>query len=184
MASVSLRAVSKAYPGRGGASTPVLKAMSKDIMHLGPLGSGATMKLMNNFLCGVQAASFAEAIAWLERSGMDRDLVLRFLKGAAPGSPLFSGLSDRMTSRDYTVNFLLRLMHKDLQYAHAMAPGANIVVAVSPTSLTTSSFIPTYNTLTSYEFSPIRKDNTTYSFFSLASFPGQRPTMFCEVTSE
>ncbi len=105
---------------------PVLEAMSKEILHVGPPGSGARLKLVNNFLCGVQAASFAEAIAWMERSGMDRDLVIRFLKGAAPGSPLFSGLSDRMTSRDYTVNFLLRLMNKDLQYAHAAASGAGI----------------------------------------------------------
>ena len=105
---------------------PVLEAMSKDILHVGPPGSGARLKLVNNFLCGVQAASFAEAIAWLERSGMDRDLVIRFLKGAAPGSPLFSGLSDRMTSRDYTVNFLLRLMNKDLQYAHAAASETGI----------------------------------------------------------
>ncbi len=107
-------------------SRPILEAMSKEILHVGPPSSGARLKLVNNFLCGVQAASFAEAIAWLERSGMDRDLVLRFLKGAAPGSPLFSGLSDRMTSRDYTVNFLLRLMHKDLQYAHAAASETGI----------------------------------------------------------
>ena len=102
-------------------ATPALQAMSKDILHLGPLGSGAKMKLVNNFLCGVQAASLAEALAWLERSGLDIEQALTFLKSAAPGSPLFAGLSTRMTSRDYNVNFLLRLMSKDLQYAHDAA---------------------------------------------------------------
>ncbi|GAC1417203.1 MAG: hypothetical protein NVSMB62_07620 [Acidobacteriaceae bacterium] len=34
-------------------ATPVLKAMSKEILHLGPVGSGAKLKLINNFLCGV-----------------------------------------------------------------------------------------------------------------------------------
>lgn len=102
-------------------ATPALQAMSKDILHLGPLGSGAKMKLVNNFLCGVQAASLAEALAWLERSGLDTEQALTFLKSAAPGSPLFAGLSTRMTSRDYNVNFLLRLMSKDLQYAHDAA---------------------------------------------------------------
>jgi 3-hydroxyisobutyrate dehydrogenase len=105
---------------------PVLKAMGKEAIHLGPLGSGAKLKLVNNFLCGVQVASLAEGIAWLERSGLDRDKAIAFLNSAAPGSPLFSALSARMTSRDYTVNFLLKLMSKDLQYAHDAAAEAGV----------------------------------------------------------
>jgi 3-hydroxyisobutyrate dehydrogenase len=100
---------------------PALKAMSKEIVHLGPTGSGAKLKLVNNFLCGVQVASLAEALAWIERSGLDVEKSLAFLKGGAPGSPLLSGISARMTAHDYTVNFLLKLMSKDLDYAHAAA---------------------------------------------------------------
>ena len=105
---------------------PVLEAMGKEIIYLGPLGSGAKLKLVNNFLCGVQIASLAEAIVWLERSGLDRDKALTFLKSAAPGSPLVAGLSARMTAHDYTVNFLLKLMAKDLDYAHAAAEEAGV----------------------------------------------------------
>ena len=72
-------------------ATPVLQAMSKEIVHLGPIGSGAKMKLINNFLCGVQVASLAEGLAWIERSGLDRDKALTVLKSGAPGSPLLSG---------------------------------------------------------------------------------------------
>jgi 3-hydroxyisobutyrate dehydrogenase len=100
---------------------PVLESMSKEIVHLGPVGSGATFKLVNNFLCGVQLASLAEAVAWLERSGLDRDKSLDLLKRGAPGSPLLANLSARMTARDYTVNFYLRLMEKDLAYAGTAA---------------------------------------------------------------
>jgi len=96
---------------------PVLEAMSKEILSLGPVGSGAKLKLINNFLCGVQVASLAEGIAWIERSGLDREQALAFLKSGAPGSPLLGNLSARMTSRDYAVNFLLKLMSKDLLYA-------------------------------------------------------------------
>ncbi len=105
---------------------PAFEAMGKQILHLGPTGSGAKLKLVNNFLCGVQVASLAEAIAWLERSGLDRDQCLAYLKAGAPGSPLVSGLSARMTARDYTVNFLLKLMTKDLQYAHAAAAAIGV----------------------------------------------------------
>jgi 3-hydroxyisobutyrate dehydrogenase len=108
------------------AATPVLKAMSKEVAHLGPVGSGAKMKLINNFLCGVQVASLAEGIAWIERSGLDRDKALSILKGGAPGSPLLAAISARMASQTYTVNFLLKLMTKDLLYAQNEAAQCNV----------------------------------------------------------
>lgn len=101
--------------------TPVLRCMSKDILHLGPVGGGTQLKLINNFLCGVQAASFAEGLAWIERTGLNREIALEFLKNGAPGSGIFKAMADRMTRRTYEVNFLLRLMEKDLRYAHAAA---------------------------------------------------------------
>ena len=107
-------------------ATPVLKAMSKEVTHLGPVGSGAKMKLINNFLCGVQVASLAEGLAWIERSGLDRDRALSILKAGAPGSPLLAAISARMASKTYTVNFLLRLMTKDLLYAENEAAQCNI----------------------------------------------------------
>lgn len=108
------------------AATPVLRAMSKEIVHLGPVGSGAKMKLINNFLCGVQVASLAEGLAWIERSGLDRDKALSVLKTGAPGSPLLSAISARMVSQNYSVNFLLKLMTKDLFYAQNEAELSNV----------------------------------------------------------
>ncbi len=103
-----------------------LEAMSKEIIHLGPVTSGAKMKLLNNFLCGVQVASLAEGMVWLEHSGLQRDKALEVLKSGAPGSPLIAAISARMVSEDYTVNFLLRLLSKDLAYAHAAAEQSGV----------------------------------------------------------
>ena len=96
---------------------PVLRAMSKTISHLGASGSGAMLKLINNFVCGVQLAALAEAIAMIERSQIDRDKALEILTNGAPGSPLVKAVSTRIAKADYTPNFLLRLMEKDLVYA-------------------------------------------------------------------
>ena len=96
---------------------PVLAAMSKAIVHLGPTGSGAMLKLINNFICGVQVASLAEALAMIERSGLDRAKALDLLTNGAPGSPLVKTVAGRMTAPDFTPNFLLRLLAKDLGYA-------------------------------------------------------------------
>ena len=95
----------------------VLAAMSKAIIHLGPTGSGALLKLINNFVCGVQVAALAEAMAMIERSGLDRTRALEVLTNGVPGSPLVKAVSTRMTTPDLTPNFLLRLMAKDLGYA-------------------------------------------------------------------
>ena len=98
---------------------PVLAVMSKTILLVGPVGSGALLKLINNFVCGAQVAALAEAMAMIERSGLDRTKALEVITNGAPGSPMVKTVSARMTTPDYTPNFLLRLMAKDLTYAIA-----------------------------------------------------------------
>jgi 3-hydroxyisobutyrate dehydrogenase len=96
---------------------PALAVMSRKIVHMGPSGSGALMKLINNFVCGVQLASLAEAMVLIERSGLNRESALDILNNGAPGSPLVKTLSARMVNKEYAVNFVLNLMEKDLTYA-------------------------------------------------------------------
>ncbi len=96
---------------------PILSAMSKEIVHVGPTGSGAALKLINNFFCGVQAAALAEANALLHRAGLDIAKAMPVLLNGAPGSPVVKTLAGRHASHDYTPNFRLRLLAKDLAYA-------------------------------------------------------------------
>ena len=113
---------------------PVLAAMSKEIVLLGPIGSGVRMKLINNFLAGVQVASLAEAISWIERSGLDREQALKILCNGAPGSPLINTISARMVAANYDVNFLLSLMRKDLHYAGADAASLGVELRSAKTA--------------------------------------------------
>ena len=96
---------------------PALSVMGRSIAHLGPNGSGALMKLINNFLCGVQAASLAEALRLIERGGLNVEQAVDVLTSGAPGSPIFKTISGRARERDFTPKFRLRLMVKDLAYA-------------------------------------------------------------------
>lgn len=95
---------------------PVLEAMG-GMIHVGPQGSGTLLKLINNFLCGVQVASFAEALAMIERSNLDVSQAVEVLTAGAPGSPLIKTIAQRMRERAYEPNFLVPLMAKDLAYA-------------------------------------------------------------------
>jgi len=113
---------------------PALAVMSKSILHLGPNGSGALLKLVNNFLCGVQAVSFAEALAFIENAGLDRAQALEFLLQGTPGSPLVKTMAARVTARDYTPNFAMRLMAKDLAYSVAAGKKLSVNLATVATA--------------------------------------------------
>jgi 3-hydroxyisobutyrate dehydrogenase len=96
---------------------PVLAVMAKSVTYLGPTGSGALVKLINNFVCGTHIASLAEALAMVERSSLDRDRTMAVLVNGAMGSPIVKTIAERMLAPDFTTNFALKLLAKDLGYA-------------------------------------------------------------------
>jgi 3-hydroxyisobutyrate dehydrogenase len=114
---------------------PALMAMGRRISHVGPTGSGALVKLVNNFLAGVQVTAFAEGLAWLERTGIDRAQALAFLLEGATASPITKVIAARMTTEDYAPHFLLRLMAKDLGYAMEEAAQKKVTLETAATAL-------------------------------------------------
>jgi 3-hydroxyisobutyrate dehydrogenase len=91
------------------------------------------MKLVNNFLCGVQAASLAEAVSMVDAGGLDRARALSILTGGAPGSGIVKRVAERIAANDFTPNFALRWMAKDLGYAvrDASAKGVSLQTAAA-----------------------------------------------------
>jgi 3-hydroxyisobutyrate dehydrogenase len=114
---------------------PALDAMGKTIHHLGPVTSGALVKLINNFLCGVQAASLAEALTIIERSSLDRNTAMEAILTGSPGSPVMKTLAARMTALDFTPNFYLHLLAKDMSYAIAEGQSRGVPMATAETAL-------------------------------------------------
>jgi 3-hydroxyisobutyrate dehydrogenase len=114
---------------------PALESMGRTILHLGPTGSGALVKLLNNFLCGVQATSLAEAIAVIERSPLDRSQALAAIVNGSAGSPVMKTLASRITAEDFSPNFYLHLLAKDLGYAIAEGQTHGVPMATANTAL-------------------------------------------------
>jgi 3-hydroxyisobutyrate dehydrogenase len=113
----------------------VFSVLGRDVVHLGPNGSGARLKLINNFVCGVQAASFAEAAAMIDRGGLDFDKASSVLTGGAAGSPLVKTISARSAAGNSDVNFVLRLMAKDLGYAKEEAERSGLRLETAASAL-------------------------------------------------
>ncbi len=114
---------------------PVFSVLGRDVMHLGPIGSGAMMKLVNNSLCGVQAASFAEALSLIDSGGLDRAKAISILTGGAPGSGILKRMAEHETMNDFTAVFALRWMTKDLAYAIHTASGEGVTLPLATAAL-------------------------------------------------
>jgi 3-hydroxyisobutyrate dehydrogenase len=114
---------------------PAFSVLGREVLHLGANGSGALMKLINNFLCGVQAASFAEAEALIKVAGLDRDKAVALLTSGAPGSGLVKRVAVGVPADDPTPNFLLRLMAKDLNYALESSSAKGITLQTAASAL-------------------------------------------------
>jgi 3-hydroxyisobutyrate dehydrogenase len=114
---------------------PVFSVLGRNAIHLGPIGSGALMKLINNFLCGVQAASFAEALSLIDAGGLDRTKAMSILTAGAPGSAIVKRMAERIAANDFTPNFALRWMAKDLAYALDGASGKGVSLPIATAAL-------------------------------------------------
>ena len=114
---------------------PVLSVLGRETVHLGPTGSGALMKLINNFMCGVQVASFAEAVPMIESGGLDRAKAEAILMSGAPGSGIIKRAVASAAANDFTPNFPLRLMAKDLGYAVGEASHRGLTLQTASSAL-------------------------------------------------
>ncbi len=68
---------------------PVLEAFARSVRHLGPFGSGSTMKLVANLLVAVHNAATAEAFALGEAAGLDPQQIYDTIRDGAGNSVIF-----------------------------------------------------------------------------------------------
>ncbi len=99
----------------------VLAYLGHSILHVGPSGAGATLKLVANALLAAQIASLAEAFASLEKSGLALEPALAALTSGSAASPVVRAVAPRLLAGDRRPRFALSLLVKDLGYALAEA---------------------------------------------------------------
>ena len=100
-------------PERFAAAESIFRVIARKYFHLGPSGSGATMKLVVNTLLGIGMQAIAEAVELGEKAGLDRSRLLEVLFQTAVVAPAHLGKLQRAMTGDYSPQFPLRLMNKD-----------------------------------------------------------------------
>jgi L-threonate 2-dehydrogenase len=94
---------------------PILAAMGSRLFHVGEQpGQGATVKTVNQLLCGVHIAVAAEAFALAEKAGVDTALMLDVLSQSAAGSWMLSNRGPRMLQDEPEVTSAVDIFVKDL----------------------------------------------------------------------
>lgn len=94
---------------------PLLDAMGDKVFHVGEKpGQGATVKTVNQLLCGVHIAVAAEALSLAEKAGIDGRLLFEILGGSAASSWMLKDRGPRMHESDPVVASAVDIFVKDL----------------------------------------------------------------------
>lgn len=104
---------------------PVLNDLGENVFHVGPIGAGHTLKLINNFFAQTTACSMSEAFAMADRADLDRSILYEVMSSG----PLKSGMMDFI--KTYAIDgipdalaFSITNAAKDLGYYAGMAEEA------------------------------------------------------------
>ena len=107
---------------------PVLRCWAGNVVHLGPLGLGHKMKLINNFVAMGYAALFAEALAIARKAGLSIEQFHSVIGSGRMRSPFYDTFMKWSLEGDPNAHkFTITNAHKDMRYLASMANEAGAV---------------------------------------------------------
>jgi len=110
------------------AAKPVLDAVGGTVVHVGPAGSGQTVKAANQLIVAGTIELVAEAIVFLEAYGVDTEAAVKVLAGGLAGNAILQRKAPAMLARDFTPGFRIALHHKDMGIVTSAAREAGVVI--------------------------------------------------------
>ena len=113
---------------------PVLRDIGPKVVHVGPNGQAALMKIATNLGLAVQMLAFSEAVLLAERGGIPRETAVEVLTGSAIASPMVKYRAPYVLGQLDEVMFDVDMMQKDLLLA--LDAGRRADVPLPTTSLT------------------------------------------------
>ncbi|MBS3954452.1 MAG: NAD(P)-dependent oxidoreductase [Methylomicrobium sp.] len=110
---------------------PVLAAMTKRIVHMGPVGMGQATKAVNQIMCAGISQAVTEALAFGQAQGLPMDKVVDVISGGASGNWFLEHRGLTMTQGTFAPGFKLALHHKDLNICRHMAEKSGSAIPLS-----------------------------------------------------
>lgn len=106
----------------------VFAAIGKTIVHVGPAGSGQTVKAANQLIVAGTIELVAEAIVFLEAYGVDTAAAVTVLAGGLAGNRILDRKAESMLARRFEPGFRVELHDKDLGIVTSAARDAGVVI--------------------------------------------------------
>ncbi|HMK30423.1 MAG TPA: NAD(P)-dependent oxidoreductase [Terriglobales bacterium] len=103
---------------------PLFEAMGKTVLHMGDNGKGQAAKIGMNLMIALIYEGFAEALTLTTKLGVEPEAFLKLIQSSMVRSGVVDYKAPFVLKRDFSPNFPLRLMHKDI---HLMLDAAHEV---------------------------------------------------------
>ncbi len=94
-----------------------LRAMGRQVTHVGPIGTGQTVKLVNQIVVVVNMLAAAEGLLFAQAAGAEPARALEAITGGAAGSWMLENRGPQVLARDWSPGFTVDLQQKDLRLA-------------------------------------------------------------------
>jgi 3-hydroxyisobutyrate dehydrogenase len=122
-------------PGPFERARPVLEAMGKTVVRIGPSGFGQATKATNQIMCAGIIQAVGEAMAFARAEGLPLDRVIDTLGQGAGSSWYFVHRAPYMARGEFPAGFRVRLHKKDLKICQKMAERHGVHLPVVETTL-------------------------------------------------
>jgi len=99
------------------AAKPLLECMGKAVYHIGGHGMGSAMKMVNNIMLGQAMVAFSEALVFGESLGITKQAMFDTLASSPVMAPFLNFKRKKLEQNEFSVEFPLQWMHKDLHLA-------------------------------------------------------------------
>ncbi len=98
----------------------LFRAMGKNLFHVGPLGQGLSMKILNNMLGQISTVAIAEALVFGVKAGLDPHMIYEVIRVSTGSSVQFENRVPRMLRRDFAPGGTIDISHKDQDLATSL----------------------------------------------------------------
>lgn len=112
-------------------AAPLLSRLSDHYTHLGAVGAGQAVKLVNQVLCASSFMAVAESVKFAEGMGVDAALIPAALKGGRADSRILQEFMAKMARRDFSPTGRIDNMLKDLETVQAAAMERRVPMPVT-----------------------------------------------------
>jgi 3-hydroxyisobutyrate dehydrogenase-like beta-hydroxyacid dehydrogenase len=105
---------------------PLLETFGATVVHVGELGSGLVLKLVNNMIGSCYMGAAAEGLMLAAEAGLDLQVVDTVLRGSSADSLPYRAVAGAMIGRDFSPRFTADLAYKDLRLALGLADDVQV----------------------------------------------------------